>query len=100
MITSGLKSMPYRKENLLSKRGKQWHNIITCNTNLLLMPLSNDNQDYSNKENKEKNPSTKTGNNEVEKSPEAENKMTTDDLKGKQQVDADLDKETDRAAST
>lgn len=54
------------------------------------MPLSNDNQDYGKSD--EKNKQNQSG------SAASDNKMTTDDLKGKQQVDADVDKESDRPA--
>ncbi len=55
------------------------------------MPLSNDNQDFGksdeiNKDNQQK-PSTGS-----------ETQMTSDDLKGKQQVDADTDSEKDKPA--
>jgi hypothetical protein len=54
------------------------------------MPVSNDNQDYGKSDEKNKsNQANTTG---------QENKMTADDLKGKQQVDADIEKETDKAA--
>ncbi len=64
------------------------------------MPLSNDNQDYSNKENKEKKLSDGTDAADNQKPADTETEMTTDDLKGKQQVDGDIEKETDRPAST
>ena len=51
------------------------------------MPISNDNQDYgkSDEKNKEQN------------SQPTENKLTSDDLKGKK-IDADLENEKDRPA--
>lgn len=54
------------------------------------MPVSNDNQDYgqSDEKNKEEGNLPKT---------EGENMLTTDNLKGKK-IDADLEKETDRPA--
>ncbi|MCW3115765.1 MAG: hypothetical protein JWR18_4161 [Segetibacter sp.] len=54
------------------------------------MPLSNDNQDYGKSD--EKNRQEKT----LPK--EGESKLTSDDLKGKQQVDADIENEADRPA--
>ena len=54
------------------------------------MPVSNDNQDYGKSD--EKNKEEKT-------LPEGvESILTSDDLKGKQQVDADVKNETDRPA--
>jgi hypothetical protein len=61
------------------------------------MPLSNDNQDYSEKENKDKKQPEVPGSSQ--ESPGKENQMTSDDLKGKQQVDGDIEKESDRPAS-
>ena len=59
------------------------------------MPVSNDNQDYSNKENKES--SQGAGSNSGQ---QPTPNFTSDDLKGKQKVDADIDKEKDRPADT
>lgn len=53
------------------------------------MPLSNDNQDYGKSDEKNKKENTETP---------GQTQMTTDDLKGKQQVDADVDDEKDKAA--
>lgn len=55
------------------------------------MPVSNDNQDYGQSDEKNK---SKT----KEKSPEGDEKgLTSDDLKGKK-IDADVEKESDRPA--
>ncbi len=55
------------------------------------MPISNDNQDYGQSEEKNK-PNVK------EKAPEGDgNALTSDDLKGKK-IDADLEQETDKPA--
>jgi len=53
------------------------------------MPISNDNQDYGQSDEKNK------ANNTVQQS--EENNLSSDDLKGKK-VDADVEKETDRPA--
>ncbi|HKG67987.1 MAG TPA: hypothetical protein VKA92_03900 [Segetibacter sp.] len=55
------------------------------------MPVSNDNQDFGQSDDKNK-PNVK------EKTPEGDGKgLTSDDLKGKK-VDADLEQETDKPA--
>ncbi len=55
------------------------------------MPISNDNQDFGQSDEKNKS-------NVKEKSPEGDEKsLTSDDLKGKK-IDADLEQETDRPA--
>jgi len=55
------------------------------------MPISNDNQDFGQSEEKNKS-------NVKEKSPEGDGKgLTSDDLKGKK-VDADLEQESDQPA--
>jgi len=55
------------------------------------MPISNDNQDYGQSDEKNKS-------NEKQKTPEGDEKtFTSDDLKGKK-VDADLEQETDKPA--
>lgn len=55
------------------------------------MPISNDNQDFGQSDEKNKS-------NVKEKSPEGDDKgLTSDDLKGKK-VDADLEKESDKPA--
>lgn len=55
------------------------------------MPISNDNQDFGQSDEKNKS-------NVKEKSPEGDTQaMTSDDLKGKK-VDADLEQETDKPA--
>ncbi len=55
------------------------------------MPISNDNQDFGQSDEKNKS-------NVKEKSPEVDEKsLTSDDLKGKK-IDADLEQETDRPA--
>ncbi len=63
------------------------------------MPLSNDNQDYKNDENKQGQTAAEntSENNKKEGTVGEDTKMTTDDLKGKK-VDADPDKETDKPA--
>ena len=53
------------------------------------MPVSNDNQDYGQSDEKNKANNTTQGS--------EENKLTSDDLKGKK-IDADVEKETDRPA--
>ncbi|MDB5246461.1 MAG: hypothetical protein JWQ40_855 [Segetibacter sp.] len=53
------------------------------------MPVSNDNQDYGQSDEKNKANNTMKGS--------EENKLTSDDLKGKK-IDADVEKETDRPA--
>ena len=53
------------------------------------MPVSNDNQDYGQSDEKNKANNTTKGS--------EENKLTSDDLKGKK-IDADVEKETDRPA--
>jgi len=52
------------------------------------MPTSNDNQDYGKSDEKNKEQNSQHG---------TENKLTSDDLKGKK-VDADLDNEADKPA--
>ena len=55
------------------------------------MPVSNDNQDFGQRDEKNKS-------NVKEKSPEGDGKsLTSDDLKGKK-IDADLEQETDKPA--
>ena len=55
------------------------------------MPISNDNQDFGQSDDKNKT-------NVKEKAPEGDGKgLTSDDLKGKK-VDADLEQETDKPA--
>lgn len=55
------------------------------------MPISNDNQDYGQSDEKNKSDAK-------EKSPEGDKKgLTSDDLKGKK-VDADVEKESDKPA--
>ena len=55
------------------------------------MPISNDNQDFGQSDDKNKT-------NVNEKAPEGDGKgLTSDDLKGKK-VDADLEQETDKPA--
>lgn len=69
------------------------------------MPVSNDNQDYKNKENiKENEGKTSEGNSGEQNqkqptSPEAENNFTSDDLKGKK-VDRDYENEDEEPADT
>ena len=53
------------------------------------MPISNDNQDYG-----KSDKTNETSNSATNKKGE----FSSDDLKGKQQVDADVDKEEDKAA--
>lgn len=63
------------------------------------MPVSNDNQDYGEKDNKNKSASTSKKDDPSSKSSSGsdEGKMTSDNLKGKK-VDADPEKETDKPA--
>ena len=56
-----------------------------------IMPLSNDNQDYGKSDQKNQE-------NTAQGSGTSGNKMNSDDLKGKQQVDADTDNPKDRPA--
>ena len=56
------------------------------------MPVSNDNQDYGKSDEKNKE------NTSDPSSSAPVNKLTSDDLKGKQQVDADIEKESDKPA--
>ncbi len=60
------------------------------------MPLSNDNQDYGMKDNKDNNSPNK-GKSESAPAKEDESKLTTDNLKGKK-VDADPETEKDKPA--
>ncbi len=55
------------------------------------MPISNDNQDYGQSDEKNKQ------NNTQESSAVGESKLTSDDLKGKK-IDADLERSTDKPA--
>jgi len=59
--------------------------VYFVNNKYINMPISNDNQDYGKTDEK----------NKEQGSEPTENKMTSDDLKGKK-VDADLDKPTDK----
>lgn len=64
------------------------------------MPVSNDNQDYGEKDEKNKSASTSNKSNSSDNSsenPNEEGTMTSDNLKGKK-VDADVEKETDKPA--
>jgi hypothetical protein len=61
------------------------------------MPLSNDNQDYGIKDNKKNSQSDKVKSENALDDKADENKMTTDNLKGKK-VDADPENETDKPA--
>lgn len=64
------------------------------------MPVSNDNQDYGEKDNKNKsNSASQKGKSSADSSvsSDEEGKMTSDNLKGKK-VDADPEKETDKPA--
>jgi hypothetical protein len=63
------------------------------------MPVSNDNQDYGEKDNKNKSNSvSQKGKSSSESvSSDDEGKMTSDNLKGKK-VDADIERETDKPA--
>ncbi len=63
------------------------------------MPVSNDNQDYGEKDNKNKSNSVsqKSKSSSETVSSDDEGKMTSDNLKGKK-VDADPEKETDKPA--
>jgi hypothetical protein len=62
------------------------------------MPLSNDNQDYKNEENKPSQNAAKADDGKHGASTEEQaSKLTSDNLKGKK-VDADVEKESDRPA--
>jgi hypothetical protein len=66
------------------------------------MPVSTDNQDYNNAENKgneEKKSEVNGpgGSDQKNSSPESKNDFTSDNLKGKK-IDADVEKETDKPA--
>lgn len=80
-----------------------WHNIINnsrVQLNDFYMPVSNDNQDYNNPENKKEGENKSTigeGKQNPNSSPEANNQMTSDNLKGKK-VDADLENDADKPA--
>jgi len=59
------------------------------------MPLSNDNQDYGEKDKKNEEAGNMNKPNSTSGGKTEETDMTTDNLKGKK-VDADLDKSTDK----
>ncbi len=64
------------------------------------MPVSNDNQDYGESDNKNKSSSTSKKDSSSSKStvgPDEEGTLTSDNLKGKK-VDADVEQEKDKPA--